>query len=196
MVNLAGSNELFSELTKEGAAGILDTISLRPVPYYAGASVPLDASSFASASKLRFDAIEKEANRTTMAGGFMKADDESVTTDDVTPLTSASSSPASFSTPPTLEDSLVRLELGHRLDDEATTTTAMNMVSNAGNGAVIISSNDDGGWRTMPASKKAQRTLNPIRAIMDPIMATAQKSRDDGKSQISLAVSALYNIHV
>ena len=130
-----------------------------------------------------------------MAGGFIKADDESVTTDDVTPLTSASSSPASFSTPPTLEDSLVRLDLGHRLDDEAT-TTAMNMVSNAGNGAVIISSNDDGGWRTMPASKKAQRTLNPIRAIMDPIMATAQKSRDDGKSQISLAVSALYNIYV
>jgi len=128
-----------------------------------------------------------------MAGGFIKADDESVTTDDVTPLTSASSSPASFSTPPTLEDSLVCLDLGHRLDDEATTTTTTNMVSNAGNGAVIISSNDDGGWRTMlPASKKAQRTLNPIRAIMDPIMATAQKSRDDGKSQISLAVSALY----
>lgn len=126
--------------------------------------------------------------------GFIKADDESVTTDDITPLTSASSSPASFSTPPTLEDSLVCLDLGHRLDDEATrtTTTAMNMVSNAGNGAVIISLNDDGGWRTMPASKKAQRTLNPIRAIMDPIMATAQKSRDDGKSQISLAVSALY----
>ena len=127
-----------------------------------------------------------------MAGGFIKADDESVTTDDVTPLTSASSSPSSFSTPPALEDSLARLDLGHRLDDEAmktTATKATNMVSNAGNGAVT---NDDGGWKTMPASKKAQRTLNPIRAIMDPIMATAQKSRDDGKSQISLAVSALY----
>ena len=124
-----------------------------------------------------------------MAGGFIKADDESVTTDDVTPLTSASSSPSSFSTPPTLGDSLARLDLGHRLDDEAMKTTATNMVSNAGNGAVT---NDDGGWKTMPASKKAQRTLNPIRAIMDPIMATAQKSRDDGKSQISLAVSALH----
>ena len=130
-----------------------------------------------------------------MAGGFIKADDESVTTDDVTPLTSASSSPSSFSTPPTLGDSLARLDLGHRLDDEAMkrtatkATKATNMVSNAGNGAVT---NDDGGWKTMPASKKAQRTLNPIRAIMDPIMATAQKSRDDGKSQISLAVSALH----
>lgn len=63
------------------------------------------------------------------------------------------------------------------------------MVSNAGDGAVI-SSSDGGGWKTMLASKKAQRTLNPIRAIMDPIMATAPTRRDDGKSQISLAVSS------
>ena len=118
--------------------------------------------------------------------GDLKADndDESASTVDVTPLTSAASSPSlgpSFSTPSSLDDS----DLGYRLGDEAT----MTMVHNAGNGAVI-SSDDGGGWKTMPASKKAQRTCNPIRAIMDPIMATAQTSREDGKSQISLAVSA------
>jgi hypothetical protein len=121
--------------------------------------------------------------------GDLKADndDESATTADVTPLTSASSSPSlgpSFSTPSSLDDS----DLGYRLGDEATKST-MTMVNSAGNGAVI-SSDDGGGWKTMPASKKAQRTCNPIRAIMDPIMATAQTSREDGKSQISLAVSA------
>jgi hypothetical protein len=121
--------------------------------------------------------------------GDLKADndDESASTVDVTPLTSAASSPSlgpSFSTPSSLDDS----DLGYRLGDETTKST-MTMVNNAGNGAVI-SSDDGGGWKTMPASKKAQRTCNPIRAIMDPIMATAQTSREDGKSQISLAVSA------
>jgi tyrosine aminotransferase len=44
-----------------------------------------------------------------------------------------------------------------------------------------------------PASQKSQRTHNPIRAIVDPIMALSVKcgkERGDGKDQISLAVSS------
>lgn len=43
-----------------------------------------------------------------------------------------------------------------------------------------------------PASAKSLRTTNPIRAIVDPIVASSVKSgeeRGDGKGQISLAVS-------
>ena len=43
-----------------------------------------------------------------------------------------------------------------------------------------------------PASRKSLRTYNPIRSIVDPIMATSikcGKERGDGKDQISLAVS-------
>ena len=43
-----------------------------------------------------------------------------------------------------------------------------------------------------PASKKSLRTHNPIRAIVDPIVASSIKcgeERGDGKDQISLAVS-------
>lgn len=45
---------------------------------------------------------------------------------------------------------------------------------------------------TAPASRKSLRTHNPIRAIVDPIMAHSikcGKERGDGKDQISLAVS-------
>ena len=44
----------------------------------------------------------------------------------------------------------------------------------------------------LPASQKSLRTYNPIRAIVDPIMAHSikcGKKRGDGKDQISLAVS-------
>lgn len=42
-----------------------------------------------------------------------------------------------------------------------------------------------------PASAKSKRTINPIRAIVDPIAKQIQtgKQRDDGKDLISLAVS-------
>jgi tyrosine aminotransferase len=43
-----------------------------------------------------------------------------------------------------------------------------------------------------PASEKSLRTINPIRAIVDPIVSKSIKSgaeRGDGKDQISLAVS-------
>lgn len=48
--------------------------------------------------------------------------------------------------------------------------------------------NDD--W-VCPASQKSLRTINPIRSIVDPIVASSLKSgneRNDGKDHISLAV--------
>ena len=48
-----------------------------------------------------------------------------------------------------------------------------------------------------PASQKSLRTHNPIRAIVDPIMAHSikcGKERGDGKDQISLAVSMAVNM--
>lgn len=61
-------------------------------------------------------------------------------------------------------------------DDVATTTKA----------------NDDE-WKILSASTKASRTSNPIRAIVDPIVANIQngEERGDGKDHISLAVSFL-----
>lgn len=48
---------------------------------------------------------------------------------------------------------------------------------------------DSAGW-SCPASQKSLRTTNPIRAIVDPIVASSLgKERDDGKEHISLAVS-------
>jgi hypothetical protein len=46
------------------------------------------------------------------------------------------------------------------------------------------------GWGTLKASAKALRTVNPIRAIMEPIGKTIQsgEARGDGKDLITLAV--------
>jgi hypothetical protein len=46
------------------------------------------------------------------------------------------------------------------------------------------------GWGTLKASAKSLRTVNPIRAIMEPIGKTIQsgEARGDGKDLISLAV--------
>lgn len=49
-------------------------------------------------------------------------------------------------------------------------------------------------WVTCPASAKSIRTINPIRALVDPIVANGIKSgeeRGDGKDLISLAVSSV-----
>ena len=45
-------------------------------------------------------------------------------------------------------------------------------------------------WTTRKASSKSIRTLNPIRAIVDPIVRSvlSGNEREDGKSHISLAV--------
>ena len=48
-------------------------------------------------------------------------------------------------------------------------------------------------WSTCPASAKSVRTINPIRALVDPIVANGIKTgeeRGDGKDLISLAVSS------
>jgi len=52
------------------------------------------------------------------------------------------------------------------------------------------SGGDVEGW-ICPASKKSMRTINPIRAIVDPIAKNIQtgEQRGDGKDLISLAVS-------
>jgi hypothetical protein len=46
------------------------------------------------------------------------------------------------------------------------------------------------GWGTLKASAKSLRTVNPIRAIMEPIGETIQsgEARGDGKDLITLAV--------
>lgn len=50
------------------------------------------------------------------------------------------------------------------------------------------SQQDSEAWMC-PASQKSIRTINPIRAIVDPIVAsTLGKEREDGKEHISLAV--------
>jgi hypothetical protein len=48
-------------------------------------------------------------------------------------------------------------------------------------------------WRVLPASVKSRRTVNPIRAIVDPIAANIQsgEARGDGKDHISLAVRSV-----
>ena len=49
---------------------------------------------------------------------------------------------------------------------------------------------DHKGWGTLKASAKSLRTVNPIRAIMEPIGKTIQsgEARGDGKDLITLAV--------
>jgi hypothetical protein len=55
-----------------------------------------------------------------------------------------------------------------------------------------------GEWQVLPPSAKSIRTLNPIRAIVDPIVANIKtgEERGDGKNHISLGVSALHGWHV
>mmetsp|Transcript_13610 Transcript_13610/g.29607 ORF Transcript_13610/g.29607 Transcript_13610/m.29607 type:complete len:556 (-) Transcript_13610:148-1815(-) len=92
----------------------------------------------------------------------------------VTPATSASSSP---SLPPTNPPPHVHVpSCFEQLNGTTITTTACE--------------EGERSW-VAPASRKSLRTHNPIRAIVDPIMATSIKSgeeRGDGKDQISLAL--------
>jgi hypothetical protein len=84
-----------------------------------------------------------------------------------TSATSASSSPSISSTP-----------------------TALNPLN------FSLDGSDETSW-VAPASQKSLRTHNPIRAIVDPIVANSVKcgkERGDGKDQISLAVSFFHSI--
>ena len=115
---------------------------------------------------------DEAANRDCCEG---RADGPKTT---ATPATSASSSPSLAPSPHPAVPSLVRLvddsesASGHRVD--------------AGEPEP-----EEEAW-TVPASSKSRRTHNPIRAVVDPIVASSVKSgreRGDGKDQISLAVS-------
>ncbi len=149
-----------------------------------------------------------------------------------TPATSATSSPSlPPSTPPPNDIRFIFERLNANIDDDcndnepggttstATTITVSTLTSsattnvNAKAAAAAVSNanlvNDeirtDALWN-IPASKKSLRTRNPIRAIVDPIMAAAAASSaakvassdtsdnndlGGGKDQISLAVSLL-----
>ena len=148
-----------------------------------------------------------------------------------TPATSATSSPSlPPSTPPPNDIRFIFERLNANIDDDcndnepggttstATTITVSTLTSsattnvNAKAAAAAVSNanlvNDeirtDPLWN-IPASKKSLRTRNPIRAIVDPIMAAAASSaakvassgtsdnndHGGGEDQISLAVSLL-----
>ena len=148
-----------------------------------------------------------------------------------TPATSATSSPSlPPSTPPPNDIRFIFERLNANIDDDcndnepggttstATTITVSTLTSsattnvNAKAAAAAVSNanlvndkyNTNSLWN-IPASKKSLRTRNPIRAIVDPIMAAAASSAakvassdtsdnndlGGGKDQISLAVSLL-----
>jgi len=134
----------------------------------------------------------------------------SSTTTAATPATSATSSPSlPPATPPPNDDPFDFERLNSNIDDDyddcdrpaATTSTTIAVSTHTS----IITNNDQSGtnslWR-VPASRKSLRTRNPIRAIVDPIMAAAaaaatkeapsassDNNGSSAKDQISLAVS-------
>ena len=125
----------------------------------------------------------------------------------VTPSTSASSSPSlpSSTPPPTPPPPIARaaaiarrgsIRSGRMMGRLASSVPAEEEDDEEG-GASPSTSSSSSGWR-IPASRKSMRTRNPIRAIVDPIMAAemARGGDDDEyptttarKDQISLAVS-------
>eukprot|EP00984_Skeletonema_dohrnii_P031476 scaffold24019_cov159-Skeletonema_dohrnii-CCMP3373.AAC.1 len=105
-----------------------------------------------------------------------------------TPATSTSSSPyLQPSTPPHVPSGFA-LQL-----NDAIASADLEQQEDTSNGNIVVSSslirNDV--VIASPASQKSLRTHNPIRAIVDPIMAHSVKcgkERGDGKDQISLAL--------
>jgi len=105
-----------------------------------------------------------------------------------TPATSTSSSPyLQPSTPPHVPSGFA-LQL-----NDAIASADLEQQEDTSNGNIVVSSslirNDV--VIASPASQKSLRTHNPIRAIVDPIMAHSikcGKERGDGKDQISLAL--------
>lgn len=107
-----------------------------------------------------------------------------------TPATSTSSSPyLQPSTPPHVPSGFA-LQL-----NDAISTADLEQQEDISNGNIVVSSSSirNDAVIASPASQKSLRTHNPIRAIVDPIMAHSiqcGKERGDGKDQISLAVSS------
>ena len=76
-----------------------------------------------------------------------------------------------------------------KIDDTSLSTSPSSIMLEQFNHTESIT--DFTSW-VCPASEKSLRTNNPIRAIVDPIVASSVKcgkKRGDGKDQISLAVS-------
>ncbi len=121
----------------------------------------------------------------------LKKDSSNDRTASSTPATSTSSSPRlQPSTTPRIQFSGFALQL-----NDAITTVELEESSNDGIAASPLSSRS--AVIASPASQKSLRTHNPIRAIVDPIMAHSVKcgkERGDGKDQISLAVSSKHEI--
>jgi tyrosine aminotransferase len=79
------------------------------------------------------------------------------------------------------------------LDDESLTvlpSLELNPAASTDNESPITMQHSP--WPTLPPSDKSVRTINPIRAIVDPLLASrsAKNSLDETKPFISLAVSA------
>ena len=119
----------------------------------------------------------------------LKKDNSNDRTASSTPATSTSSSPhLQPSTTPHIHFSGFALQLNDtittvELEDSSNDDNIAASSSSSSCNSVVIAS---------PASQKSLRTHNPIRAIVDPIMAHSVKCgkvRGDGKDQISLAVS-------
>ncbi len=121
----------------------------------------------------------------------LKNDSSDDRTASSTPATSTSSSPRlQPSTNPGIQFSGFALQL-----NDAITTVELEESSNDNIAASSLSRCN--GVIASPASQKSLRTHNPIRAIVDPIMAHSVKcgkERGDGKDQISLAVSNKHEI--
>ncbi len=185
-----------------------------------------DASKFRSSQKIKIRKCDDEVHNSlhlqlvellggsrstldhkVMAMPFTK--DTSEVDSIMAPATSATSSPSLPPSTPPPDDVRFDFErLNSNIDDDydhchmpaATTSTAITVSTHSSN----TTNNDESStnWR-VPASRKSLRTRNPIRAIVDPIMAAAAaaaatneassaSSDNNGsgaKDQISLAVS-------
>ena len=73
---------------------------------------------------------------------------------------------------------------------DTTTTTTTTSTPDAATATTAKTTNAKSSWTVLPASQKSLRTTNPIRALVDPIVANIRtgKERGDGKDLISLAV--------
>lgn len=113
----------------------------------------------------------------------LKNDSSNDRTASSTPATSTSSSPRLQPSTTPHHFSGFSLQLNDAITSAEVDDSSNDDIAASNCNSVVIAS---------PASQKSLRTHNPIRAIVDPIMAHSVKcgkKRGDGKDQISLAVS-------
>ena len=120
----------------------------------------------------------------------LKKDNSDDRTASSTPATSTSSSPRLQPSTPGIHFSGFALQLNDAI-------TTVELEESSSDDIAASSSSSRSAVIASPASQKSLRTHNPIRAIVDPIMAHSikcGKERGDGKDQISLAVSMTVNM--